>query len=318
MKRLAAAVTTVISITTFLIACSDSVEKPDTCGSNPGKKGCKKSDSTSSTANQMTGPAVAPPLPVAPPTVPPDAGRPDAGASRPKPTVPPINAACIDLSRCCGQVRDTIEKASCVAIASQQQASLCANAMIAYQVFGGCGHSGSVIPDIFNPDRSLNSAKDCTYLKRACMQDPTACDAAYRCNGASPGGTNPGGSSDPCASAADQECCRYPNTFDCGGGMGSTPPVDPCDSQPDPWCCKYPNTFECGGFDPCASAADPNCCRNPNSFDCGGFDPCASAPDPECCRNPNSFDCGGSDGCDSAPDPYCCRNPQYYECGGGL
>ncbi|MBK6698073.1 MAG: hypothetical protein IPG50_38695 [Myxococcales bacterium] len=150
-----------------------------------------------------------------------------------------------------------------------------------------------MLPDIFGPDKTPRADKSCEYLERACIQNPASCDAAYVCNGATVGTAST--PRDPCASASDPYCCRYPNGFDCGG---SPPPAatDVCASASDPYCCRYPNGFDCGGSpDPCASAPDPECCRYPNSFDCGGTpDPCASAPDPYCCRYPNSFDCGGT------------------------
>ena len=273
-------------------ACSPSVSKeaPD-CVATPKAKGCARPAAASDDAGVAAVLTSAPqPLPGADGGG--DAGGDGAAAAPHKPTVPPPNVACQDLTRCCAKVADTVERAACVGIAVSQSASTCANAIIAYQVFGGCSHAGSVLPDIFGPDKTPRADKSCEYLERACIQNPASCDAAYVCNGATIGTAS--SPRDPCASASDPYCCRYPNGFDCGG---SPPPAaaDVCASAPDPYCCRYPNGFDCGGSpDPCASAPDPECCRYPNSFDCGGTpDPCASAPDPYCCRYPNSFDCGG-------------------------
>jgi len=229
-------------------------------------------------------------------------GRSDAAAP-PKPKLPPADRACQDLARCCSQVKNPIEKAACLGVVTATGSGVCANALIAYQVVGGCGHKGLSLPDIFNSNGSRNTSKDCTYLEHACLDDPSQCDAAYQCNGVSPGGTDTTTTDDQCANAADQYCCLYPNEFDC---LESS---DPCANAPDPYCCKNPNSFDCSGSpDPCASAPDPYCCQYPNSFDCAG-----SPSDP----GGGSGGGGSSDPCDFDPDPTCCRNPSDPSCFGG-
>lgn len=269
------AVVASLSVMGVLAACSEHVEAKDPCASNPNAKGCKKtSDAPASAASTYVQPTPNTPTPPTPPTA--DAGRDGAAdaAAPTKPNVPPVSTACRDLARCCGQVKDTLERAACVALTVNQDSGKCANAMIAYQVFGGCGHSPLSLPDIFNSDKTPNQSKDCSYLERACADDPSQCDAAYQCDGVDVPGTETT-PTDYCDTQPDPYCCRYPNDFDCGG---SPPPSssDPCDSAPDPYCCKYPNNFDCGGSDGCDSAPDPYCCRNPSDIDCnnpGYFDP---------------------------------------------
>lgn len=269
-------------LTTALVACADTVEAIDSCAKRPSAKGCKsdKASSPETTYASTTPIANTPP----PPPAVPDAGAPkppDAAVVGPKPKVPPMSSACRDLSACCAKVKDTLEKAACTAIAVQQQGSLCANAVIAYQVFGGCGHSGFSLPDIFNADKSRNTSKDCTYLNNACIADASQCDAAYTCNGVSSGGTDTT-PTDPCETAADPYCCYYPNDEYCFVG-----PPDPCSNASDPWCCRNPNDSSCfmGPPDPCANAFDPFCCRNPNDSSCfvgppppPPYDPCIDDP----------------------------------------
>ncbi|MFO0668560.1 MAG: hypothetical protein U0235_02885 [Polyangiaceae bacterium] len=263
------------TVASAVVACAPDVPQPEPRATKTTTVAPPPASSAETSLGALPPPVVAVP----------DAGAPKADAAAPpKPNLPPANFACQDLTRCCAQVRNPIEKAGCLAIVSQG-AGVCANALIAFQVAGGCGRKGSSLLDIFNSDGSLNASKDCTYLERACLQDPTQCDAAYRCNGVTAGGrsTNPG---DACSTAVDPYCCRYPSDIAC------MQPTDPCASAVDPYCCRYPNDFDCGGSpDPCATAADRYCCEWPSAVGCSGStssDPCDYDPDPACCRDPNA------------------------------
>jgi hypothetical protein len=248
MTRISATViATFFGLTTALVACS-SVDKPaDPCADNPKAKGCKKTttaDPATSASTYQTPPATSPPTP---PAAPQDAGpdarphKPDGGSAN----VPPANTACLDLVRCCARVQDTIERAACLAIGYNASASTCANSIIAYQVFGGCGHDPFSMPDIFNSDGSQNTSKDCTYLEQACVNDPTQCDAAYQCNGATLGSDT--STSDECTYASDPYCCRYPDDYYCNGSSG----VDACDNSNDPYCCRHPDDQQyCSQYTP--------------------------------------------------------------------
>ena len=247
MNRISATViATFFGLTTALVACSSADKPSDPCADNPNAKGCKKAATAAaqpatSASTYQTQPVPTPPTPAY------DAGpdarphKPDGGAAN----VPPANTACLDLVRCCSRVQDTIERAACLAVGYNAGPSTCANAIIAYQVFGGCGHDPVSMPDIFNSDGSQNTTKDCSYLEQACIDDPTQCDAAYQCNGASLGSDT--STTDECSNAPDPYCCRYPNDFDCSGSSG----VDACDNSSDPYCCRHPEDQQyCSQYTP--------------------------------------------------------------------
>jgi hypothetical protein len=248
-------------LASLIAACSGTVEAHHSCGDRP----CKEKPK-SSMAAEVAAP-LPPPLPV--PVVPPvrDAGvdrpafKPDGGRT----VVPPPNLACQDLMRCCGRVRNTVERAACVAMSSQGEPGTCANAVIAYQMVGGCSHSEFERPDIFDGSYNPNPAMNCAYLMDACTYDPSQCAAAYDCQGA-----------------------------DVPGSSGYD---DPCDYAGDPYCCRYPDSLECmPSSDPCATADDAYCCRNPTSRDCTdtpSTDPCEYDPNPYCCRTPWASGCWG-------------------------
>lgn len=252
MKRSSVAVISFFLATTAaLVACSS--EAIDPCTVNPKAKACQPSSTTpATTASTYTTASVPTPTVY-------DAGvihKPDAGDAGP--TVPEANVACQDLLRCCSYVRDTVERGACLAVGYKASANSCANAIIAYQAFGGCSHDSLSIPDIFNSDGSYNSSKDCTYLERACVNDPSQCDAAYQCDGVSVGTKSDNStSSDPCATATDPYCCRYPNDYECSdnplgtdnsgssSSSSSTDTSDPCAGASDHYCCMYPNQPDC-------------------------------------------------------------------------
>ena len=212
-------------------ACSPSVSKeaPD-CVATPKAKGCARPAAASDDAGVAAVLTSAPqPLPGADGGG--DAGGDGAAAAPHKPTVPPPNVACQDLTRCCAKVADTVERAACVGIAVSQSASTCANAIIAYQVFGGCGHASFEMPDIFNSDGTENQSKSCEYLLNQC---------------------NSGGD----CSGYDNQCGTWGTG---GGGGGYEPPLDPCEGKS-----PYPNSqggneYDCcifNDYETCAGVSD--------------------------------------------------------------
>lgn len=233
-----------------IAACSDHVEKADVCAGNPKAKGCKQtSDAGASSATTYGQPDAGNGMPATPPTANDGGKKADGGGSK-TPSVPPASTACLELTKCCAKVKDTVERAACAGIAINQDSGVCANAIVAYQVFGGCGHSPLSLPDIYNSDKTPSSSKNCDYLKRACANDPSRCDAALTCGGADvPGTATPTSTStDPCAGNADEWCCRYPDDEGCSGSPGA---IDACANvTQDRYCCEFPNDFDCGGSPP--------------------------------------------------------------------
>lgn len=224
MKRTSAAVMTAflgLATAATLSACAADVPTPsDPCVKNPKGKGCAAPATSASTYQTAPVTSVPPPAAI-------DAGtdarphKPDAGG----PLVPPANAACTDLLRCCGKVKDSLERAACMGIGYKASPDTCANAVIAYQVFGGCGHDPFSLPDIFNSDGTTNESKDCTYLEEACIRDATQCDAAYACDGTTYSGDSPT-PTDPCGDWSattkpngqnDYDCCVFNDTLSCCG-----------------------------------------------------------------------------------------------------
>ncbi|MBK6697377.1 MAG: hypothetical protein IPG50_35080 [Myxococcales bacterium] len=210
------------------IACSD-VPNPTTCRDDPNMARCKKA--TPSMAEPSSGASTMAAQP--PPQLPavPDAGprprKPDAGP----PALPPSTMACSDLLRCCMRVSDIIERAACLAIGYAKSVDQCANAVIAYQVFGGCNHDPFSLPDIFNSDGSRNEARDCAYLQDMCDRYGQ-CDAYNQCIGiqspsggfggwGSESGGDPYGPPSPCdgypRGSQDRECCVDPYSYACMG-----------------------------------------------------------------------------------------------------
>jgi hypothetical protein len=226
MRRKATFVAGFVGLIGALVACgsSDGGDHAPDCAKHPTAKGCK-SAATSSTGTTMT---QVPPATVPPPAVvPPDAGvdaarprKPDGGT----PQIPQPDFACRDLLNCCGHVRDTIERAACYGVGYNASSSTCANAIIAYQVFGGCSHPEFELPDIFNSDGTTNDSKSCTYLEQVCYETGD-CAGYDQCNGValpSSGGGPTGGSQ--CASSSDVPdscgrsdylCCLYNEAFYC-------------------------------------------------------------------------------------------------------
>lgn len=262
MKRMMGLASVFTCLATMLAACSPAIESAE---SDCKGSGCKKRASAPAAA---TAPLEVAPGAVAPPplpTVPPPA-LPDAGAT--KPPIPPPNYACPDLQVCCNQVQSMIERAGCLLIAQDQDPAACANATLAYQAYGGCAHSGSGMPDIFNPGGSINHSRNCAYLQQACAYDPSQCPASYQCAGAGLGGT--GNGYDRCANHPDPWCCRNPGNFMCYGGSPTPPPGD-CTYAVDRFCCENPTSPSCFMGPPppppppfdCTYAADPYCCEFP-------------------------------------------------------
>lgn len=222
--QLAVTSSIVVGLFSALVACSGSedVHARD-CSDTPNAKGCKKASSSSSAEPLAT---AAPTTTVAPPlTAPPrDAGtdapklKPDGGA----PAIPRPDVACTDLLRCCARVQDTIERAACYGIGYNSSSGSCANAIIAYQVFGGCSHDPFELPDIFNPDGTVNEEKDCSYLTTTC--DEFGCSQSYQCDGTYVGGGG-SGTTDYCEGLSNVDdscgrneyyCCQYGGDYYCG------------------------------------------------------------------------------------------------------
>lgn len=177
MKRSSAAVISIIlGLTTALVACSSADKPSDPCAENPKAKGCGKSAAAApaTTATPYEQPATTTTPPVQP-AAKPDAGpphKPDGGSIKP-PEKP--NTACLELSRCCSKVQDTIERALCVGIAYKASPSTCADAIIGYQIAGGCGHDPFSMPDFLTDDG--NSANDCDRLWSYCENEPGGADS---------------------------------------------------------------------------------------------------------------------------------------------
>lgn len=177
MKRSSAAVLTMfLGLTTALVACSSADKPSDPCAENPKAKGCGKAataqPATSASTYEQT-PVTAQPPPVT--AAKPDAGaphKPDGGSIRP-PEKP--NTACLELSRCCSKVQDTIERALCVGIAYKASPSTCADAIIGYQIAGGCGHDPFSMPDFLQDDG--NTSNDCDRLWSYCENEPGGADS---------------------------------------------------------------------------------------------------------------------------------------------
>jgi hypothetical protein len=216
MKRTSAAVITVfLGLATALVACAGDPTPVDPCDRNPKAKGCGGGSAAPATTASTY---VSPVIPNTPPPSAFDAGpdarphKPDAGS-----VVPPAAVACTDLLRCCANVKDTIERAACLGIGYNASPDTCANAIIAYQVFGGCGHDPVSLPDIFNSDGTENTSNDCTYLEQACQRDPSQCDAAYACDGTTysdPSGYEPP-AEDPCGYWSSETKANGQNDYDC-------------------------------------------------------------------------------------------------------
>lgn len=170
MGRKATVTTTAIfGLLTALVACSSAeLPKEKDCSETPKAKGCKQTAAQTAAAPVET-PLTTAPTPVGAPLGV-DAGY-DSGIRKPDggvPGVPTADVACRDLLNCCGRVQDTIERAACFGIGYAASSGSCANAIIAYQVAGGCGHNPFDLPDIFNPDGTVNGEKDCYYLEQSC------------------------------------------------------------------------------------------------------------------------------------------------------
>ena len=233
MKR-SVLIVAAVGLVSALVACSSTDGKgPTDCSETPKAKGCTKVAPPASTQETQASPVAQTPPPAIVPQS--DAGsdaarphKPDGGAT----VLPEANVACTDLLRCCSRVRDTIERAACYGIGYKSSASSCANAIIAYQVFGGCSHSPFEMPDIFNSDGTENQSKSCEYLLNQC---------------------NSGGD----CSGYDNQCGTWGTGG--GGGGGYEPPVDPCEGKS-----PYPNAqggneYDCcifNDYETCAGVSD--------------------------------------------------------------
>src|SRR5678810_781370 len=149
MNRIGIGAAVCTALTIALVACSsvDGGNHAPDCKAHPNAAACQKGNAAAPAASTGASllPAVDAAVPV-PPVLRPDAG-PDGSVVGPKPPIPQPNVACRDLLACCNKVRDTIERAACVAVGYKAESSTCANAIIAYQVFGGCGHTSLGLPD---------------------------------------------------------------------------------------------------------------------------------------------------------------------------
>lgn len=209
--------TAIIGSFVFAVACSPSVEMPETTCKTAKCKAAAAAAAAPASAAPQTLPAVAPPIPAvfdagvdAAPLVTP------AGA---KPRVPPPNFACRDLTRCCSRIRSGIEKAACMAVAIAAKPSVCATAVIGYQILG-CGHA----PFQFGQnDDDGDGTPDFV---------DTEGDTDY---------------------SLDDYCAYYPGDEVCTSGGSSGYDSDPCMTNPngyectqDPWGASDPNF----GYDP--------------------------------------------------------------------
>lgn len=146
--------------------------------------------------------------------------------------------------RCCQQVYDAIERAACTAIGATAGASTCANAMIAYQVFGGCAHQSSFLPDIFNSDGSYNDSRDCYYLEQACRQTGN-CNGYYdQCSNGSPISTDDGWGFGGSGSGSGSGSGGWGSGNTCDGFADTTR----SDGRNDYVCCMVQDPIACDGY----------------------------------------------------------------------
>jgi hypothetical protein len=250
-----------------VIACSPAVEKPQSSACS-GKKA--KTPACQPGGGAVLDAGLVAPVPVAPATVPPlDAGRRDAAAPPMKPdggrpVVPPANTACRDLGACCNRIQSTVERAACVAVVVASKPSVCATAIIGYQVLG-CNHtpfslgSFGINPDDQNGDGVPNwvdpqTPSTETYnLEDYCRDHPEevwSCGGSYDACGLDPSNCQ----------GHDTYCAAHPSDeLECGAAPG---PEDYCTQHPedvlycgspstDDYCTLHPeDEFYCGTYDP--------------------------------------------------------------------
>ncbi|MBK6696770.1 MAG: hypothetical protein IPG50_31940 [Myxococcales bacterium] len=262
-----------------LVACSPSIEKPEYDGCSGKKKAACAAASASGSDDGGTT-LYAAPVPDAARIVV-DAGS-DASLRKPdggRPSLPPPNFACRDLSRCCRAIRSSIERAACIAVVYKAKPSVCSTALIGYQLFG-CGHQpfdiGGILPGGFGsgydndgdgtPDFVDDNTPPPYTLDDYCAEYPEECPAA----GAA---TYDTGWTDPGAPPPIDD----PSYLDFG------PPVDP-NANPDP--SSFPDLGSGGG------SYDPFGTPDPGSGG-GSYDPFGTpTPDPGSGSDGDSGDFG--------------------------